>query len=68
MAKKRYRPWNPDQMVLFPPTMKDSLDEGHIVFRIMDVVETLDIRCINQSINANASSARQKRKRIACLS
>ena len=46
MPKKQYRPWNPDQMVLFPPAVKDALDEGHIVFRIMDVVETLDIRCI----------------------
>ena len=33
-------------MVLFPPAMKDALDEGHIVFRIMDVVETLDISCV----------------------
>ena len=48
MAKKRYRPWNPDQMVVFPPAMKDALDEGHIVFRIMDVVGTLDISCITK--------------------
>ena len=46
MPKKRYRSWNPDQMVLFPSAMRDALDEGHIVFRIMDVVETLDIRCV----------------------
>ncbi len=46
MPGKRYRPWNPDQMVLSPPAMRDALDEGHIVFRIMDVVETLDIGCV----------------------
>ena len=46
MPKRRYRSWNPDQMVLFPSAMRDALDEGHIVFRIMDVVETLDISCV----------------------
>jgi hypothetical protein len=27
MSSKRYRPWNPDQMVLFPQAMKDALEE-----------------------------------------
>ena len=31
MSSKRYRPWNPDQMVLFPHAMRDALEEGHIV-------------------------------------
>ena len=43
MSSKRYRPWNPDQMVLFPQAMKDALEEDHIVFRILDVVENLDL-------------------------
>ena len=43
---KQFRPWNPDQMILFPQAMRDALDEGHIVFRIMDVVQTLDIACV----------------------
>ena len=50
MSKRRYRPWNPDQLVLFPHAMRDALDEGHIVFRIMDVVETLDIACITDRL------------------
>ena len=33
-------------MVLFPQAMRDALEEGHIVFRILDVVKTLDISCI----------------------
>jgi hypothetical protein len=35
MSSKRYRPWNPDQMVLFPYAMRDKLktDEGHEVYR-----------------------------------
>ena len=50
MSKRRYRPWNPDQLVLFPHAMRDALDEGHIVFRIMDVVETLDVACITDRL------------------
>ena len=38
----------PRSILLFPQAMRDSLDEGHIVFRIMDVVETLDIGCITE--------------------
>jgi len=48
MFSKRYRPWNPDQMVLFPSAMRDALEEGHIVFRILDVVSTLDISCVTE--------------------
>lgn len=46
MSSKRYRPWNPNQMVLFPHAMRDALEEGHIVFRILDVVDALDISCV----------------------
>ena len=46
LMSKQFRPWNPDQMILFPQAMRDALDEGHIVFRIMDVVQTLDIACV----------------------
>jgi transposase len=50
MSNKQYRPWDPNQMVLFPPAMRDALDEGHIVFRVMDVVETLDISCVTDRV------------------
>ena len=33
-------------MVLFPHTTRDALEEGHIVFRILDVVESLDISSV----------------------
>jgi transposase len=50
VSSKQYRPWNPDQLLLFLPAMRDALDEGHIVFRIMDVVSSLDISCITARI------------------
>jgi transposase len=51
MSSKKYRLWNPDQMVLFPHAMKDALEEGHIVFRIMDVVESLEISSITDRMD-----------------
>jgi len=33
-------------MVLFPQAMRDALEEGHLVFRILDVVNALDISCV----------------------
>jgi len=50
MGTRQYRPWDPNQMVLFPSSMRDSLEEDHIVFRILDVVETLDISSVTRSI------------------
>ena len=54
MSKRRYRPLNPDQMVLSPHAMRDALNERHIVFRIMDVVETLDIMSITKRLEGKA--------------
>jgi len=30
MPTKHYRPWNPEQLMLFPPDMRDALEEGHL--------------------------------------
>ena len=38
-------------MVLFPRAMKDALEEGHIVFRILDVVESLDISSVTDRMD-----------------
>jgi transposase len=51
MSSKRYRPWSPDQMVLFPQAMRDALEEGHLVFRILDVVNSLDISCVTDRMD-----------------
>lgn len=52
MSSKKYRPWDPDQAFLFPPAMRDWLEEDHLVYRLLDVVESLDIRSISHSIHA----------------
>ena len=43
---KTYRPWNPDQPWLLPPSPKDWLPEGDLVYFVMDVVRQLDISAI----------------------
>lgn len=40
---KRYRKWTPDQVWLFPPSPRDWLPEGHLVYFLMDVVGQIDI-------------------------
>jgi transposase len=52
MSSKKYRPWDTDQAYLFPPAMRDWLEEDHLVYRLLDVVESLDIRSISHSIHA----------------
>jgi transposase len=52
MTSKKYRPWDPDQAYLFPPAMRDWLEEDHLVYRLLDVVGSLDIRSISHSIDA----------------
>ena len=40
---KTYRPWNPDQDWLLPPSPRDWLPEGDLVYFLLDVVKTLDL-------------------------
>lgn len=43
---KTYRPWNPDQGWLLPPSPRDWLPEDDLVFFVLDVVKDLDISAI----------------------
>jgi transposase len=40
---KRYRQWTPEQVWLFPPSPRDWLPQGHLVYFLMDVVGQIDI-------------------------
>jgi len=47
MNKKRhFREYNPDQLYLLPPDMKDWLPDGDLSYFIMDVVRGLDLSAI----------------------
>jgi hypothetical protein len=46
VSEKTYRAWRPDQVWLLPPSPRDWLSEGHLVYFLMDAVKELDISAI----------------------
>lgn len=40
---KTYRPYQPNQMLLLPPNLREWLPEGHLSHFVSDVVDTLDL-------------------------
>ena len=40
---KTYRPWNPDQDWLLPPSPREWLPEGDLVYFMLDAVKALDL-------------------------
>lgn len=43
MSVRTFRPYEPDQMYLMPPSLKEWLSEGHLAYFVMDVVAGLDL-------------------------
>jgi len=43
---KTFRPWNPEQTLLFPPSPVDWLPENHLVFFLLDLASELDLGAI----------------------
>lgn len=48
MVEKSYRTWQPDQVFLLPPSMRDWLPDGHLVYFVLDVVDGLDLAAIER--------------------
>ena len=40
---KRFKPYQPDQLLLLPPDLQDWVPEDHLVRFLSDVVDTLDL-------------------------
>src|SRR3989338_8748068 len=40
---KTYRPYEPDQMFLMPPSLTDWLPAGHMVYFIREILDTIDL-------------------------
>lgn len=40
---KKFREWAPDQTWLLPPSPRDWLDDGHLVYFLLDVVGEMDL-------------------------
>jgi len=45
-TQTRFRPYDPDQLLLLSPDLRQWLPEDDLVFFIQDVIETLDMRAI----------------------
>ncbi|MGL6134548.1 MAG: transposase [Prochlorococcaceae cyanobacterium] len=43
---KTFRPWNPEQTLLLPPSPVDWLPEHHLVFFLLDLASELDLSAI----------------------
>ena len=50
MGKKTYRRWTPRQAYLFPPSPEEWLPKNHLVYFVLEVVDTLDLRPIEEAI------------------
>jgi hypothetical protein len=44
---KFFRPWNPEQTLLLPPSPVDWLPENHLVFFFLDLAGELDLEEIH---------------------
>ena len=43
---KTFRPWNPEQTLLLPPSPVEWLPEQHLVFFLLDLIADLDLSAI----------------------
>jgi transposase len=44
--QKRYKSYDPEQSLLFPPNIKDWLPEHHLAYFVSDVVDQLDLSAV----------------------
>ncbi len=51
-GSKTYREWPAGQGFLLPPSPMEWLEEGHLAYFILDVVDTLDLRMIQLAIDS----------------
>lgn len=49
----RFKPYEPNQLFLLPPDMKDWLPNDHLVYFVMDVVAELDLGAIYQRYDSS---------------
>jgi transposase len=47
---KNYRPWDTDRTYLLPPSTRDWLPEDHLAWFILELVNELDLRAIEETI------------------
>jgi len=53
METTRFLPYAPGQILLLPPDLREWLEEGHLAYFILDVVEALDLSEIYSSYDGS---------------
>ena len=46
---KTFRPYEPDQLLLMPPSLGDWVPEDHLARFVSDLVDTLDLSAIEDT-------------------
>jgi len=49
---KSYRPWNPEEIYLLPPSPTEWLPEGHLAYFVLDAVRQLDLKGIEKRLQS----------------
>ncbi len=47
---REFRPYEPDQGFLLPPSLRDWLPEGHLAFFISDAIDAMDLSAFEARI------------------
>lgn len=50
---KTYRPYNPNQQLLMPPSMRDWLPDGHLAYFVSDTIDEMDLSEIEDVYERN---------------
>ena len=48
MKRKQYKPWQPDQLYLLPPSPREWLSKDHLVYFLLDIIGELDVSAIER--------------------
>jgi len=51
VKSKSFRPWNPEQTLLLPPSPVEWLPEDHLVFFLLDLAAELDLEAIHAHLS-----------------
>ena len=54
---RNVRPYNQDQMALFPPSVQSLIESDDLCMVVNDVVKTLDLSCLYQKVSAEGNPA-----------
>ena len=54
---RNLRPYNQDQMELFPPSVRSLIEDDHLCMVVNDVVKAMDLSCLYQKISHEGNPA-----------